>query len=388
MTIDEKKTKLKATGALKLTNDEKEKKASLSQNKTFVIGKILPPEIQKLKTKEKVAIIGFAPSWKEAPYSDETFDIIGINELYMQATNRRFTLWSEIHDPYSPSRNYTEHHEFLKTTKLPLFMQKHYDEFPSSIAFPRQEIKDWINSKFIINDVGGSFTEYTNQISWLLALTIAMGYKEIHVFGVDMAAASEYAFQRCSCNFFIGLAAGEGIKVLIPKTSELCKFPKDYGFETDNSSRNLTKQRITTIKNQINELDAQTLTLDFQREQIVKNFEAISNTTNAQTQQMSKDIAKIEITQNKNNEIIKLLETKDKPTFIKMLEEQNTKLTQILEQYNAKDKEIKEKLAIEARNNFINQKSYEHAKKQNLARIQSLQGALAECNYNLSNNIV
>lgn len=364
-----------------LINEEKEKKVIELQAKNIE----MPGNIMNLRTKDKAAIVGFAPSWKEAPYDDPGFQIFGINELYAQATNRKFDIWAEIHDPDSPSRNYPQHRKWLRECKIPLLMQKHYDEFPSSIAFPREEVKAIFNKNFIVNEKGASFTEYTNQISWLLALTIAMGYKEIHVYGVDMAAASEYSFQRSSCQFFIGYAAGAGIKVLIPKTSELCKFPRDYGFETDNYNRNLTKIRIKAILKMINDMNAQKLDIHYQRQAYIKKYEQNLNELDIQKKIIDEDILKTDLVIFKNNEYVEHIQDENIKNKIIV---QNETLAKVLLELKEKQKEVDDKILIEERNNSINEQSVEEAIREIENKILLHQGAISECKYVLNNNLI
>jgi hypothetical protein len=90
----------------------------------------------------------------------------------------------------------------------------------------------------------------------MILLAVYEGFEEIHVYGVDMATkeeiktadgkmevTGEYIWQRPSVEAACAFALGRGIKVLIPQNSELCKFPQDYGFETDNNTRCFVKSR-------------------------------------------------------------------------------------------------------------------------------------------------
>jgi len=56
-------------------------------------------------------------------------------------------------------------------------------------------------------------------------------FKEIHVYGVDMALKKEYREQKPSCEYFIGFAMGAGIKVYLPSESDLLRTGALYGFE-------------------------------------------------------------------------------------------------------------------------------------------------------------
>lgn len=202
---------------------------------------------------KRVTIMGFATSWVETKFEDPTMEVWTLNEAYNLLKSKnipvaRISRWFEIHSPDSPTKATPEHLHFLKNCPVPLIMQKEFEEFPSSIAYPREEVRAYFNQNFIIDEVGSPYTEYSNSISWMVALAILEGYEEIWITGVDMAQQQEYAWQRSSCSFFIGFAAGKGIKVLIPRTSELCKFPQDYGFETDNQVRHKKKNRKKELK--------------------------------------------------------------------------------------------------------------------------------------------
>jgi hypothetical protein len=90
---------------------------------------------------------------------------------------------------------------------------------PKSVEYP---VKDMI-AKF-----GGYFT---NTISYMLALGISEGFTDIACYGVDMATGSEYGPQRPSCEFFLGIAAGLGIRITIPPEADLLKTRFLYGFQ-------------------------------------------------------------------------------------------------------------------------------------------------------------
>lgn len=197
--------------------------------------------------KKKVCILGFAPSWKDAPFEDEEFDFWCLNEMYDALNgfpNARASLWFEIHDPKSPSKNKEKHQAFLKQCPIPIVMWKHYDEYPTSVPFPLDSVLALVRDQFVVNEKSITYTNYSNQVTWMVYLAVLMKYEEIHVYGVDMAHESEYSFQRPSAEAALLFAAGRGIKISVPASSELCHFPRLYGFESDNASRHFKKKRI------------------------------------------------------------------------------------------------------------------------------------------------
>jgi hypothetical protein len=78
---------------------------------------------------------------------------------------------------------------------------------------------------------------FTNSISYMIALAIYEKYEEIGIYGVDMATGGfdtpngEYAHQRPSCEYYIGIAVGRNIKVTVPSSADLLKTRFLYGPE-------------------------------------------------------------------------------------------------------------------------------------------------------------
>jgi hypothetical protein len=272
--------------------------------------------LKNIKKNNKVCIIGFAPSWNLAPFKDiEGVDFWGINELYIylnqiQVPINKFSAWFEIHDiKNSPSKQAPRHQNFLKTLEIPLITQQYWPEYPTSIEYPRKEIKKMTNRNFILDENHSGFSDYSNQISWMIALAIYLKYKEIMVYGVDMAQTSEYAFQRASCQFFIGLAAGKGIKLKIPKSCELLKAGCDYGFQSDNSGRFDAKKRIEGHNQALQQLRIKQAEIKYYQhrldEELIKKLAVLD----AQIDEAENEIRRIEAGNLANNSVLDFLKS-------------------------------------------------------------------------------
>lgn len=185
--------------------------------------------------KKKVAIVGFAPTKDAAPYNDSECEIWSVNNLYkfIPRTDRIF----QMHHPRHLTGEHhgvkgTEHIEFLQNTTTPVYMQEKYPDIPASVQYPIEQM----TLEFGIPRPDGSGLVdgyWTNSISMMIALAIYEGFEEIWVFGVDMAVASEYVEQRPSCEYYLGIAKGRGIKVVLPVESDLLKTRFVYGYEED-----------------------------------------------------------------------------------------------------------------------------------------------------------
>lgn len=187
---------------------------------------------------KKVAICGCSDTKHLAPFDDPTWDIWGINNGFGHV--KRKTAWFEIHpvkfeagkwlrrklirpgvfewSPEFRGMDAGKYIEMLAALDCPVYMQQHWEAIPKSVTYPLDDIM----AKF-----GGYFT---NTVSYMIALAIHLGYREIGCYGVDMAAGSEYGAQRPSCEFFLGVAAGLGIKIVIPDQCDLLKTRFLYGF--------------------------------------------------------------------------------------------------------------------------------------------------------------
>ena len=181
-----------------------------------------------MEKREKVVIIGTASTTMGQSgrfFGDKDFEIWGLNSLYILFPQvlPHATRWFQIHqDDDGLSTDYNAF-ALLSTYDFPVYTIKKRDDCKNSIAYPRDEI---------VAEFG---TYFNNSISWMLALAIHEGFKEIHLYGVDMAVEVEYGHQRPSCEYFLGIGTGRGIKMILPRGSDLLKAGRLYGFEDCNA---------------------------------------------------------------------------------------------------------------------------------------------------------
>ena len=177
--------------------------------------------------RKKVAIVGTAMTFKDAPYNDPTWEIWGLNDHWNNMP--RYTAWFECNNTACRTANVSHQPnmkrvDWLKTSPVPVYMQEHYDDIPNSVRYPWEEINDMVGAT---GECGRDY--FTNSVSYMIALAIYQGYDEIGLYGVDMAVGSEYEKQRPSCEFWVGFGKGRGIKFFIPDQSDLLKTMVIYG---------------------------------------------------------------------------------------------------------------------------------------------------------------
>lgn len=190
------------------------------------------------KHNDIVFILGFAPdSLKYAPLDALNADIWALNELYLDRPHIavRATAWFQLHG-YEPPivRDPNQAHN-LGQLGCPVLMWRKHPNIHNSIPYPLHDVLRY----FDIFGEGMAMDQpdlrhrayFTNSISWMIALAIMMEYKEIHVYGVNMAQDQEFMHQRPSCEFLLGWARGMGIRIYKPPVSDLLMSPILYGYD-------------------------------------------------------------------------------------------------------------------------------------------------------------
>src|SRR6185295_12666854 len=94
----------------------------------------------------KVAIIGYASNWKEAPFNDPEVDIWvqNIAEITKSGFPRITTIF-DIHSTeviLAEAKNEPAGLEFVKKNDYPVYTQERLDIIPSSVKFPLNELSE------------------------------------------------------------------------------------------------------------------------------------------------------------------------------------------------------------------------------------------------------
>jgi len=223
------------------------------------------------RTRDKVAIVGFAPSSMtdvRCLFGDPEWEIWGLNQLYISfpAIVEHATRWWQIHHRHDYDRAVRDHkhHDWLaQQRRFPIYMQEQIGDIPLSVPLPFKDIV----SAFPYGNY------MTNSISWEIALAIMEGFKTIHVYGVDMAQDEEFFEQRPSCEYWAGIAVGRGIDFYIPTKSDLLKTAWMYPIETDSPMRIKIDSRRKELRQRVNETHAQKQAMNDQEMQLLGALE-------------------------------------------------------------------------------------------------------------------
>lgn len=177
-----------------------------------------PPGLGRLR---KVALIGTAGTMSFAPFHDPSWEIWAHNSAahVLPRVDRIFDLhpksfWMK---PKKWHKNYVQ---WLHECPVPIYMQEHYKEIPQSIRYPKERVL-------------AEFRRYfTSQAAWMIALALTEGVTHLGFFGIHYAAADERGAQRPGCEYWMGVAEGKGVQLVMPSGCPLLREPIWlYGYE-------------------------------------------------------------------------------------------------------------------------------------------------------------
>ena len=210
------------------------------------------------KPTRKIAVLGSAVSSVGlAPFGDPSWEIWACSPANKPIP--RADVWFELHNPEVKKREgLSEYLEWLKHRPFKLFMQAVHPDYPNSAEYPlKAVIEKW-----------GPFW-WTSQIAFMMALAILQKPEAIGLYGIDMAANSEYNQQRLACQFFIREILNEGIKLVVPPESDLLEPAPLYGY--CESSRQWRKYyaRMQELQARIQNLRAERLQKDQEERHLI-----------------------------------------------------------------------------------------------------------------------
>ena len=158
----------------------------------------------------------------------------------------RATRWFEVHR-WEPGQQWfsPEYCNFLRTFKGPVYTGGSIPEIPSAVVYPIDRMEEKFSSYFMTSSLALMMALAIDEIEQHREKNPGHDKNEdiIGLWGVDMAANEEYAYQRPGCQFFVLEAMRRGIGVYLPPESDLMRPMPVYGIsEWDHNYIKLTSR--------------------------------------------------------------------------------------------------------------------------------------------------
>lgn len=249
-----------------------------------------------MRKTDKVALVGWWPPNRDlAPWDDPSFEIWGVNEAASKPWMKRWDRWFQVHGRWNFSRpnnpNDPNHFEWLKSLPgpespdfRPVYMQVGWKDIPASVAYPKDAVEQEFlkpyhkrlrfpegNETGILED-GKLYS--ASSAGWMLGLALLEGFPEIHMYGFSMQSDTEYQYQRCNGEFWLGVAIGRKTKIVLPDPCNLLTASGLYGWEvTEMLGRQDIEFRMDELNRQLDLKKAMLQTVSGARQGLLKTIE-------------------------------------------------------------------------------------------------------------------
>ena len=173
------------------------------------------------RKKDRLVLLGTAPSMVDAPLSDETCEVWAVSAYAGHEMRQHVDVLFEMHlEHYWVTRL-----QDLKDFHGPVVMQQEHEQIPNSVEFPFEKAV----AEYYIPAMGEDLYA-TNTVSYMLMLAGLMGYAEIALYGIHMSHHTEYGYQKPNCEYYLGWLAAKGCKIWLPDRGQLLRAPYLYGY--------------------------------------------------------------------------------------------------------------------------------------------------------------
>lgn len=175
---------------------------------------------------EKICLVGTSESSvKFADQLDDTWQVWGCNAVYQMISG--VDLHFEMHSiPYLENLGIIpEYKEYLKFKGKNLILSIAHKDYPEAQIYPIKKVLKFFDME--------KSPYFNNTIAYMVAYALMTNpdLKELALFGIDMAATTEYAHQRPCLEYYLGWANARGISLVIPKVCPVLKTTHLYGIE-------------------------------------------------------------------------------------------------------------------------------------------------------------
>jgi len=145
----------------------------------------------------KLALIGKGKGKEDAPFKGNGVVTWGVNDI----VGHRDVDVCFFMDRHLMSGTQMEELvvRSVEKTGTPVYCIEHYDDIPSSISYPRDEIFQVFGTDY-----------FADSFCYMLALAIYKGFKELDIYGFNYAFGEKYIEEKPAVSMWLGMALGSG----------------------------------------------------------------------------------------------------------------------------------------------------------------------------------
>lgn len=205
-------------------------------------------EKKKKQKKDKALILGTAStSAGLAPQDDPSFFVCGLAwRKSGQNPDRVYEMHKKGTSSVQMNEKYITHLKKLVDNGAEVVSAEEIAGVKSTI-YPLQEVIDYLGGP---DDGYNNGDYFMSSIAFQLAHLMYEGWREVHIYGVDLSTDSEYHHQRPNLEYLIGMARGMGIKVYVPRQAALVKGTHRYGYQPLPGEGAITKAQLKKRRDQ------------------------------------------------------------------------------------------------------------------------------------------
>lgn len=188
-----------------------------------------------------ICILGLGPSVRQfleitkrwggrRAYCDEVWGINALGDVFAcdRVIHMDDVRIQAIRAEAKPESNIARMLEWMKTTKTPIVTSRKHPDYPSLVEFPLASVV----TKYPL-------AYFNSTAAYAVAYALHVGATKISCFGMDFTYADVHDAEkgRACVEFWLGIAAAQGVQIALPKTTSLmdAMYPQDqrfYGYDT------------------------------------------------------------------------------------------------------------------------------------------------------------
>jgi hypothetical protein len=185
-------------------------------------------DIKNIKKNKKVILLGTANTLKITPWDKDDIDYWACAPVttYKEAEGHRIDVLFEMHHMEYWLTVIDRLNSIMdKSSNSVILMQQQVPQIKNSHAYPLKEIQEFVSHPKLRK-------YFTSTIAYMIALAVYLGYEDIELYGIHMAAEEEeYSLQRSCCEAWLNFALGKGISYWLPDESSIMSSDHLYGYE-------------------------------------------------------------------------------------------------------------------------------------------------------------